>query len=402
MANKTETKSKNEKFSQFFQRLVNYGGISTEPGVVYIWGDPNLLIPIKAFSIFQEKVIEQLGDNGKDIILWAGKISGYQASKFLEERFGIPFTKVFEENHEDIDNLLNGATQDGFGFFKAKNYPKSSDKLIEFSLIATGSNVGEKAASVFGKRGEPRDYFSAGVVEGGSEFLYKKPMIVSEDKCVAIGDSECLYNVKQTSNPREFKLFSKVKVDLAKLEKSMYSVYMRRPPKGKFLDAKNIKFGDGNFILYDLKGVIVATRAFAPLIYILKKAMSDKDYEEVISSFTKGYVEDLKKIISARGFSKLFSTKDLKNLIYGLNLIGFGEFNVINRVGTYLMIENKTNPYAKDYLSLFGVQKSGVDDIICAIMGELFSDLTGKKVNVSELECITSGKKRCLFKISFS
>ena len=45
----------------------------------------------------------------------------------------------------------------------------------------------------------------------------------------------------------------------------MNLVYIKRPSKGSFVNAKKIQFGDGNFTFSGLKGVVIASRVMSPL-----------------------------------------------------------------------------------------------------------------------------------------
>jgi len=61
------------KKDMFFERLIAYGGISTDPGVIYMWNDPDVLIPIAGFVNFQRSLQKYLGETAfKD-----GELMGY-------------------------------------------------------------------------------------------------------------------------------------------------------------------------------------------------------------------------------------------------------------------------------------------------------------------------------------
>lgn len=388
---------KRKQISQFFRRLVAYGGVSTNPGIIYIWGDPNLLIPYEAFARLEEGLIRNLKEDGKNIILWFGRISGYQSSDVLNRRFGIPFVKLWKEDHRDIDNLINGATQDGFGFFEGKTYTPKGNPVNQ-QIVGRNCTIGKKYAELFGKQKEEKDFYSAGVILGGIEFPYKTRISIKETTCIAKGDKECTFDFHHDDKADYFSsLFKKSKINQKKTEDAMSSLYLKRPVKGKFVNSKNIKFGDGNFIFEGQAGVIVATRAFSPTMKIAKALLSEKTYATLIDDFAKGYVSDSMRGISVKGTP---SAMQIAAIVKNLNLLGYGEFVMINGRGKDTFIENKTNPLVRDYVSIFGFQKKPYDELICLILKNVFEKIYNAEIFVEEVECVAQGKRRCLFKIS--
>ena len=386
----------NNKSAQFFERLVSYGGISTDSGIIYMWGDPDVLIPAEAFARLQEKLIEKLGKEGKDLIIWAGKISGFQSSEVLGEKFGIPFIKIWADNHEDIDNLINGATQDGLGLIKAIDYPKNN-KNIKFSLSGTDCNVSQKTLELLGKKDEGRDLFVMGIMLGGAEFLYKKSLSINEKTCICMGQKDCIFNLEEGDQTKLLStLFKKVNINQIDLEKKIRAIYLKRPSKGSFLNAKKIQFGDGNFIFSGLKGTVAASRVMAPFFEYLKKRLSPKDHLEVLEEFSKGYLTELFKNLPE---TKTKTTKDILKIIEKLNLLGLGEFKLVNSTNKLVFIENKTNPIVQDRKIIFGLSKNPTDDFISVLLKSVFEKFYKTKIEVQELECISMGKPRCLFKI---
>lgn len=389
------------KSTQFFERLMSYGGISTDPGIIYMWGDPDVLIPTEAFTILQEKLIEKLGEEGENLIIWAGRMNGYQASVVLEKKFGIPFTKIWNDNHEDMDNLINGATQDGYGFIKAVSYPEKGKSPIKFTLGGTNCNIGKKTLELFGKKSKGMDFFELGIIFGGSDFLFKKNFSLKESKCIAKGDEECIFDIYEGDDQYKIisTLFKKVNIDQKNLEKKMESLYLKRPSKGGFVNAKKIQFGNGNFVFLGLTGVVFASRIMVPFFEYLKKRLSSKDYEELLNEFSKGYLEELFRGLSE---NKAKTTKDILKLIERLNLLGLGEFKLASSSNKLLFIENKTNTLAQDRKFLLGTSKIPTDDFIAILLKNVLEKFYNSSVNVIESECIAQGKMRCLFKITIS
>lgn len=392
-----EKKSKKNLVTQFFYRLLAYGGLSADPGIIYVWGDPNLLIPYEAFSLLESGLIKNLKEDGKNLILWFGRISGYQSSDVLEKRFGIPFTKIWIEDPYDLDNLINGATQDGFGFFAGKTYtPKG--KPVNQQISGKNCTIGKKYAEMFGKQKEERDFYSSGVILGGIEFLYKVPIAIREINCIAKGDKDCIFDFHQDNNADYFsKLFKKAREDQKKVESAMNSLYFKRPVRGSFVTSKNIQFGDGNFIFRGQPGVVVATRAFAPTMKIAKTLIPGNKYAQLIDEFTKGYVSHALKGIALKGVP---SSAQINSIIKNINLFGFGEFSVLSSSGNNLFVENKTNPLVRDYVSIYNFNKKPYDEIICALLKNIFEKVYKAAISVEEVECVAQGKRRCLFKIT--
>ncbi|HME87241.1 MAG TPA: hypothetical protein VKE88_02415 [Candidatus Nanoarchaeia archaeon] len=385
------------KVNQFFYRLVAYGGISADPGIVYVWGDPNLLVPYEAFARLENGLLDALGDDGRNLLLWFGRISGYQASDVLGKRFGIPYNKIWDDDSTDIDNLINGATQDGFGFFKGKTYtPKG--KPVNQQIGGKNCTIGKKYIELFGKQNEARDIYSEGVILGGIEFVYKVPIAIEETTCIAKGDKDCTFDFHHDAKADYFsKIFKKSKIDQKKTEAVMSSIYLKRPARGKFVTSKSLKFGDGNFIFHDQSGVVVATRAFSPTMEMAKNLIPEKNYTKLVDDFTKEYVPHAVKGMTVKG---LPSTAQVTNVIKNLNLFGYGEFSLVNSRGKDIFIENKTNPLARDHIAIFGFKKAPYDHVICALLKNVFGSIYKTDMAVEEVECVAQGKRRCLFKLT--
>jgi predicted hydrocarbon binding protein len=385
------------KVNQFFYRLVQYGGVSADPGTIYVWGDPNLLIPYESFTRLEEGLIRNLKEDGKKIMLWFGHISGYQATDVLTRRFGIPLENIWEEDHKDVDEIINGGTQDGFGYFKGSAYTPKGD-LVKQQLIVENATIGKKYAEIFGKQKEGCDIYSMGVTLGGMEFIYKTKLAISETTCVAKGDKKCTFDFHEDKKTDHFsKLFKKAKVNQSKIEAAMISLYLKRPARGSFVMSNELKFGDGNFIYHGQPGVVVATRAFVPSIEMAKALMSEKSYNELLNDFAKGYAVDTLKGIAIKGIP---NSTQINAVIKRLNLFGLGEFSLLNGNGRDIFIENKTNPIVRDYVSIFGFKNKQFDEVICAILRSVFEKLYNAKMSVEESECVAEGKRRCLFKIT--
>ena len=91
---------------------------------------------------------------------------------------------------------------------------------------------------------------------------------------------------------------------------------------------------------------------------------------------------------------------DLKIILKEIEIFGYGKFEVKFSGTKKILISNSNNPYALDYLEIFGKSKEAIDDFIVLLFKKIF-ELNGKKVKVKEVQCIAKRDKCCEFEISF-
>jgi predicted hydrocarbon binding protein len=83
-----------------------------------------------------------------------------------------------------------------------------------------------------------------------------------------------------------------------------------------------------------------------------------------------------------------------------LNLIrqfGFGNIEVVEIKEFQAIVQVKNNPFAREYVKLFGFQKKGVDYLLAGILAGYFSKIFDKNVECKEKTCIAKGEAYCNF-----
>ncbi len=127
----------------------------------------------------------------------------------------------------------------------------------------------------------------------------------------------------------------------------------------------------------------------------LEKKFGKKALNEIYEASKQSFFEICKDW-------KKFSTNKKTFLDAVLKLIqhfGFGEIEIVeikekeNRASLQL----KANHFAKEYLKLFGKQKSCVDYLLAGILAGFFSEYFEKEVECEEKNCIAKGETFCSF-----
>jgi len=370
------------KISEFFNHMVSYGGFTFEEGIMKIWGDPSLFIPIEAFVDLFYLIEQKIGKkDAHDIYYWLGRVYGKNSTLMLINRFGL--------DKKNLPDFLNGATQDGMGYLKISDY---DDKNFNYgTVLSTNSTFAIEYSKKYGKTNEVIDFYLAGILSGGIEPLVDKFSIVSEKECMAKGDSRCVYDFNPIASPISFDFFNKSKLNEDDLLKKTKSMMLKRKSQFKILGKKEIKFGDGKFILRDVIGVNVPVYGFVLLNKILENLISSKELSEIYNLISVKYIDSIEPKIKG---------KNLKESLNELNIFGLGSFKISLESKSKIMISNINNPYSKDYSNLFGLQKIPVDIFSCILLKEFFKR-RGINTNIKEVNCMVKAEKSCTFEVNF-
>lgn len=377
------TPEKPGKISEFFNHLIAYGGFNFQEGLMRVWGDPSLFIPMNAFVYLFHELEEQLGkDQAHEIFYWLGRLYGKNSTLMLIKRFGA--------DKSNIPEFVNGATQDGMGYLRIKQYDK--ENLTTGEVIGTNSIFALEYKKRYGKQTTPIDFYLCGMLAAGTEPLFDIWIKVSEKKCMVKEEDSCLYFFEQIKEKPRFNFFNSLKIKEEDLIKKTFSLALKRKTSFSFFKRKDIKFGDGGFNLKGFQGINLPIYGKVILDKILIELMEKKSLDVIVNSVIKETINSIKQNILK---------KDLREILQGLEIFGYGKFDIKVAGQTKAIISNPNNPYPEDYMQIFGRSKEPVDNFVCLLIKEALK-VNNKKAEVKELSCRAKGDKECIFEITFS
>lgn len=373
---------KQNKISEFFLHLMAYGGYNFDKGTMNFWGDPSIFIPIDAFLVLLKNIEDEFGDVlYKDLSYWLGYLYGKNSTLMLIKKFGA--------NKKDINNFINGATQDGMGYLKIKEYDK--EKLTYALITGDNSTLALHYKDKYGIQKNPVDYYISGMLAGGTEPLFDIFCEVTEKSCMACGDSQCLYYFKQIDKKKNFNFFKKISIKEEDIYSKTLSMALKRKASFSFLKRKDIHMGDGQFLLQNNLGVNFSVYCFVILNKILLEMAGNEKYLKILDNYSKECIVPIKKDLYK---------KNVSDILKSLSLFGYGQFDLKFSGSKRLLISIQNNPYPLDYTTLFGWSKQPVDNFLCSLLKNIFL-LNSIKVNVTEVKCRAKGDNECLFEINF-
>jgi predicted hydrocarbon binding protein len=371
------------KISQFFNRLVAYGGFNINEGVMYVWGDPSIFVPMPAFVEMFRYLEKKIGEGDThEIFYWLGRVYGKNSTLMLANRFGI--------DKKDIPEFINGATQDGMGLLYLKQENHFKNGITQGIIEGTNSVFAEEYYKRYGKQKNPIDFYLLGILSGGGEPLYNTPIIGKEIECVARGDKCCIYDLKSIESLPKTNFFQNLDIKESEILEKARVLTLNRKSSFKFLGKKEIEFGDGSFKLKSIKGINLPVYGLVLLNYIVKNYLKD---EKIIleENISRCFIESIKPRLQK---------KDLRDILKELEIFGYGKFEIKVAGQKNVIISNESNPYPKDYLQIFGRNKEPVDTFVCSLIQEALK-VNNKKSIVKETTCRARGDSACTFKIDF-
>ena len=131
----------------------------------------------------------------------------------------------------------------------------------------------------------------------------------------------------------------------------------------------------------------------------LQKNLDDKFGKKGLDLLYETGKESFFKL--SRDMEKFYDNKEkfyqvLSSLISNF---GFGEIEIIEIKQKELKakVKVKTNPFAKEYIKLFGFQKKAIDYLLSGIIAGYFSKFFEKNVECKEESCIGKRNQICEF-----
>jgi predicted hydrocarbon binding protein len=161
------------------EKLLALRQVKFERGQIFLFGQPDLLIPARGFLKIQKELVK----SGKENLIYeSGKESGYDWFEGMSKNRKMKVTDVANWGSDLV-------TLSGWGIAELKKI-KQSEKYMEFNLI--NSTI----AKNYGKSNEPVCHMFRGLVAGAAEFTFKCKIDAVETKCIAKGDSICEFIIQ--------------------------------------------------------------------------------------------------------------------------------------------------------------------------------------------------------------
>jgi predicted hydrocarbon binding protein len=377
--------------SKFLFNIFAKGSIHLEEkeGRLFIWNNPVLFIPLSSFAVLQKGITDKWNEDGKELIYWIGKIQGHNSSELFMQRFG------YSPNPENFGSFIDGSTMVGMGTMELLSYDLKSNNA---RIISNNSTLAKTYFNLFKKTDNPIDYYMCGILAGGTEPLINTKITCKEDLCIAKGDERCEYHLYENKNENIPRLIKNIGFSTEKVIDVSKLLYIKRQSFLKNLFEKQvISLSEGALLIKNLKGVLIP-----PYLLIIINHAIKQDEPEALNVILEKTAEDyISNLDIKMTFPKVHNQEQIDIFFSSLNLFGLGQFVVKRFTDEEMIIENTTNPYPLDYVSLFGIQKEPVDIFSCYIIKSFIKKYLNKDSEVIEKSCIANGNQSCYFKVAF-
>lgn len=360
--------------SEFFNHMITYGGFSFEEGVIRVWGDPSLFVPARAFVTLYNDLKKELGTEASDIFYWLGRLYGKNSTEMLLKKFGF--------DKKNLPDFINGATQDGFGYIEAKKLVLN-EHLFEGEVTGKNSTFSISYKNLFGKQKKPIDFYLAGILAGGAEPLFNRNLICTEKKCMVMGDKNCLYSFKDTKKIETPKFFKRLPFSEEKILKKSRLAALKRKINFRFFQIKNIKFGDGSFILEGYRGFNTSVYEHVLLDKFIFYLLGKDKFNILKDKMALIYVEDT---FDKDLYTRIITQQDIQRIINHIQIFGLGRLQIYRYVKNEIIIRNFNNPYAEELINLFGKNDDSSVDLLSRILKFAFEKYFGRKIKIKTIK----------------
>lgn len=160
--------------------VISYGAFNYDKGVIRLWNDPFVFIPIDCFAYLQQFAVEHFFEDGERLFYWLGKVNGRNGTELLVRKFGI--------DPKQFAKFVEGATFDGFGKLTLKKFDVKNK--VDAIIRADNSSLAKEYIKQYPELKGSVDFFMAGELSGGAEPLFTHFSIQGvESKCMVLSNS---------------------------------------------------------------------------------------------------------------------------------------------------------------------------------------------------------------------
>jgi predicted hydrocarbon binding protein len=393
---------------QLVSRIIGFKALSFNGSQVFLLGVPMVVLPMDTFAKFQQNLVKKYGyDEIYSLFMELGELQGFNGSSIYIKKYNI------KPDMSDFSFFLEQTKLVGVGDVRIDSVDVSK-KHVQLSYYNSPESI--KYKEIYGIQKNPVDAYQVGLIAGSAQaILNGKDLVGIETKCLAEGNEKCLIEVKESSEWKSDKKFSKyipkiineieeiraretTATLLEPVPKSSMnpetelSIYLKRRLKNE-----TFQFSSSGISILGVTGLITPIEILSILGYVLAKRFG-KDALKIAYETGK---EEGKKSMNYMG-----KQVSLKNNSYGLaraceiiGIYGFGKSEIFKAdlIRGDIVIKVYENYLARKYQKFFGTQKQGVDNYLSGIIAGILSELLQANFDVTEKSCIAEGNPCCIF-----
>lgn len=354
--------------SEFFNHMVTYGGFSFGDGTMKVWGEPSVFLPRGVFVELYRSMHEATRD-ADSVFYWVGRCTGRNATIMLLDKFGFDKSK--------LPDFVNGATQDGFGYVQIRKFRWAAHKL-DAVIDGTNSSLALAVRAALGRQKAPMDHYLCGILGGGAEPLFGCNLDCTEEQCMACGSRNCTYLVRTVPTPPAFPFFKRLSFRADDVEKRTKSLVLRRKVVFKYFQMKDIKFGDGGFVLRGVPGFNMT--AFVLMLFdaIGIELMGKKRFVAMKEEMARVAIAETLD----RSIVGTMSSQAMGRVFGRLEIFGLGRFTMSGSGKNAMIIVNENNPYTADIGTVLPGYKDHSVDFVVMLLRQAFMQYFKKHVEV--------------------
>jgi predicted hydrocarbon binding protein len=288
---------------------------------------------------------------------------------------------------------VNGASIDGWGKLKILEIENDKKNPTSAKIECRNSTLAKYYLAQKDIQKKGVDYFMKGELAGGVEPLLNKQVKTEEVECISKGEPRCLYSIFIEKDKLKCDFLKHIPFEEEKIIKKVSAITLKRKSGFSILNKGKIKFGDGEFKIEEVQGILYLSYVQAILEHVLLKN-NKKEYFEIMDKIS----EESSRII----YEKVKGTRDLNEVFKKIEILGFGELKLRKISKNIFFASNSSNPVSKDYLKIFGKCSFSRDYLLSKIIEKTLKKILKKECVVSEEKCIARGDRKCLFKIKIT
>lgn len=175
-----------EENTALLKQIISGRHAQWNDGEFYLWNIPGIIFPIYTYSSLIHNFKQNCKETNK--ILYAiGERQAILAVDYMTKKFG------FKTPIDIINSILHQSIFLGFGNFKLIQI----DIRTGHAIFKNENNPYAKSYRLqFGKTRDTVDAYFAGTKAGIMEAITGKTLIAIETRCLACGDSYCLFEIQ--------------------------------------------------------------------------------------------------------------------------------------------------------------------------------------------------------------
>ncbi|MFW6383675.1 MAG: hypothetical protein ACOCZQ_03445, partial [Nanoarchaeota archaeon] len=227
------------KMNRFLTNMLFSGIITHKDGINYMWHNPFIFFPSRAFAVFYNALRQEMGEDIDELFYWLGFLQGTNSTKILQKRFGF----------KNINDFIDGANIIGMGNLVVLE--KDDDK---YGLISGENSVlALRVKEINPNTNYAVDSYLSGIIAGGAHILYNRMCKCTETKCIGKGDDRCLYEVIADSSYEYNAIKDKIH-KLEEIKEKISKFYLLRTPYFKLALNKQFSVDNGRFLFKNYEG----------------------------------------------------------------------------------------------------------------------------------------------------